>query len=626
MRVLHRLAPAVTLALVLGLIGTGPLPGAADEPEKCRPKPTDADRARIERVRPDRPRLVTDEAGFWDAFGYSENLAAPQRWRGQLRDLADSKVGLPPVTYVKNGGRLQFGEYKNRVVLLAWAWRIEGDVRYLRQARRELRAAAKFPDWNPGHYLDTAEMTSATAIAYDWLHADLSPRLRDRVTEAIAKKGLRTSLCRYAAPSSTFTRRDNWGIVTNAGMALGALAVAEDRPKLAAAVLGAAIQKVRGAFGMFAPDGGWVEGPTYWRYATEHAVKMVASLETALGSAEGLADAAGFAATGSFALHSTAPSRRMANFSNADTKLGRAPQLFWLAQRFGRPVDAWLRKKAVKDKPTVYDLLWFTPDRSSPGNAAQPPATLFSRLHTAFIRSAWGRRAGYVAVKGGSNAASHAHPELGAFIAELRGVRWAVDLGRDSYSLSGYFNRDTRRRYYRLSGRGQNTLLIGGEGQLDSGFASTRVFRTTEDTAETVLDMSSAYDRAQTVQRGVALLDRTSVLIQDEVTSKRRRAVRWFMHTRADVTISADGREATLKRDGKTMTARILLGTDAPARFVAVSAEREPPEATNAGVTRLEIRTETLLRGPDFASLRLAVVLRRPGAVGEPFIRPLAEW
>ena len=43
---------------------------------------------------------------------------------------------------------------------------------------KELRAAAAFPDWNPSHFLDTAEMTHAFAIGYDWLYEGLGPEAR----------------------------------------------------------------------------------------------------------------------------------------------------------------------------------------------------------------------------------------------------------------------------------------------------------------------------------------------------------------------------------------------------------------------------------------------------------------
>src|SRR6266851_4042147 len=73
---------------------------------------------------------------------------------------------------------------------LALVYRISGETKYLERAVTELRAAAAFPDWNPSHFLDVAEMTHAFAIGYDWLFHDLSPEDRALFRKAITEKGL----------------------------------------------------------------------------------------------------------------------------------------------------------------------------------------------------------------------------------------------------------------------------------------------------------------------------------------------------------------------------------------------------------------------------------------------------
>ena len=52
----------------------------------------------------------------------------------------------------------------------------------------------------------------------------------------------------------------------------------------------------------------------------------------------------------------------------------------------------------------------------------------------AVMRSAWNDpRATFVGIKAGHADDSHAHMDIGSFIHETDGVRWAVDLGRESY-------------------------------------------------------------------------------------------------------------------------------------------------------------------------------------------------
>lgn len=66
------------------------------------------------------------------------------------------------------------------VLLTAYAWRMTGEARYFDRCVRELDAACALKDWNPSHFLDVAEMSTAVAIGYDWLYQKLSPEQRQR--------------------------------------------------------------------------------------------------------------------------------------------------------------------------------------------------------------------------------------------------------------------------------------------------------------------------------------------------------------------------------------------------------------------------------------------------------------
>ena len=78
----------------------------------------------------------------------------------------------PPVVHRLIGPRLldQSRAALRRISTLAGLYRLDGDHRKADRARLEMLAAAAFPDWNPSHFLDVAEMTNALAIGYDWLY------------------------------------------------------------------------------------------------------------------------------------------------------------------------------------------------------------------------------------------------------------------------------------------------------------------------------------------------------------------------------------------------------------------------------------------------------------------------
>src|SRR5690606_39808756 len=99
-----------------------------------------------------------------------------------------------PVRYEIIGPRLltQSRNCVERVYVFAALCHLDPEgERWLNGVRANIRAAAAFPDWNPSHFLDVAEMTHAFAIAYDWLFDLLDEREKSMIREAIVSKGLK---------------------------------------------------------------------------------------------------------------------------------------------------------------------------------------------------------------------------------------------------------------------------------------------------------------------------------------------------------------------------------------------------------------------------------------------------
>ena len=76
----------------------------------------------------------------------------------------------------------------------------------------------------------------------------------------------------------------------------------------------------------------------------------------------------------------------------------------------------------------------------------------------------------WLAFKGGNAQANHNDADAGTFVFEMAGVRWAQDLGADSYGLPNYFSKSAahgkRFSYYRKSTRGHNTLTFDGRDEM----------------------------------------------------------------------------------------------------------------------------------------------------------------
>ena len=111
------------------------------------------------------------------------------------------------------------------------------------------------------------------------------------------------------------------------------------------------------------------------------------------------------------------------------------------------------------------NLIWLQRDGKLPQGTQWPLDTIFPGVQCAFFRSSWeDPNALFLAVKGGDNKAPHAHLDLGSFVLDAGGVRWAADLGPDDYNLPGYFGKQ-RWGYYRMRTESHNTPLVDQENQ-----------------------------------------------------------------------------------------------------------------------------------------------------------------
>jgi hypothetical protein len=442
---------------------------------------------------------------------------------------------------------------------------------------------------------------------------------RAQVRQAIVEKGLQEGLNCYRGKASYgwWTRsHHNWSQVCNGGLAVGALAVADEEPAVAAETLESGLKAVRGAMANFGVDGGWNEGPGYWGYTLRFTSTYLTALQSALGSMKGLDQTPGLAETGLFRIHFIGPTGRMFNFADAHEGAGSAAAMFWLARTFQKPVYAACERRQMGGG--AFDLLWYTPEGQGPAEGGLAPSKLFRGVDVAFFRSAWDDpNALWVGFKGGDNQANHSHLDLGTFVLDALGERWALDLGGDDYNLPGYFD-GKRWTYYRLRTEGHNTLVVNGENQNMKAKAPMVAFSATRQGASAVADLSQAYPMCVRLHRGMAMTAPGEILIQDEVSAAKPVEVVWQMHTKAEV--KPEKNRAVLSLNGKRLGAEIL--EPAGAVFEVAGANPPPPQAQQADVRKLVVRLPEKVK-----DVRIVVRLMVEGAKAEsPEVRPLAEW
>ena len=505
-----------------------------------------------------------------------------------------------------------------RIALSALLARLDGDSRHAIRARAELDAVAAFPDWNPSHFLDVAEMATAVALGTAWLGPALPAPQRARLLATLESHALLPAAAAYRAPGGWPAATHNWNLVCNGGITVAALVAGGHGSTVAGAVLDRAIASSRLAFAGYAPDGGWIEGPGYWAYATRYATLQCWALEQALGGSFGLAETAGFARTADFLRQMTGPSGAVFNWGDGSERKQPAG-VAWLGARFGRPQDLAL---ALEGSGIDLVLALVAGARNAapahPGDL--PLGARFAAADVVSLRGAWGDPgATWLALKGGRNDANHADLDLGSFVLEAAGERWAIELGADDYALPGYFGRD-RWRWYRKGTAGQNTLVLGGDQAL-SAHAPVVAFRDGDERRFAVVDLSAAWGHPPgRILRGAVMNENNGVLLQDDLPADERREALWQIHTRAEIVV--DGGVAQLTQGGRTLT--VVAAAPSDARFEVETAARAAPEARNDGVRRLVLRVR---ESPRPAPRRIAVAFE-PGAALPPemSIEPLSHW
>lgn len=567
----------------------------------------------LKTLHPEHPRLIVGKDDFQRMVRLAAEEELAGKWLGQIRSRGEELLQAPVSVYeIPDGLRLLSTSRRvlDRVYTLALLARADNDPKWHRRAWAELEAASRFPDWNPRHFLDTAEMSHAFAIALDWLYDAWSAEERQVLVDSIVKFGLKPGMEAYEGKSSTgwWAESDhNWNQVCNGGLAIAALAVAEVEPELSAKILHEALRRLPKAMVHYGPDGAWNEGPGYWHYATRYNVYALAALETALGTDFGLSGIDGFSEAGTFPIYMTGPTGKTFNFGDGGDGAIRAEEMFWLARRFDRSeYAAYERSKA---RPTVLDLVWYDPADKGKPLPKLPLDRYFRSLEGAALRSSWeDPNALFVGFKAGDNKANHSNLDIGGFVFEALGERWVIDLGRDDYNLPGYFSSaaDGKRwQYYRMRAEGHNTLLLGPGAPPDqSPLAAARItrFEAGEGKASLSADLTPAYPgKAARVTRTLSLgrngppadarLD-----VTDEIETVEPMPVWWFAHTMAEVELQDQGRKAVLRLNGKEIEVRLNVPENA--RFEVMDARplgsSPDPEGQdpNEGIRKLAINLE----------------------------------
>lgn len=496
------------------------------------------------------PRLFADAARWTALQQQVREDPVSQQIFTVVKNSAERLLDQPPVAYVDIGAFWHgpMRQAQGRILSLAMMYRLTGDVRFLGRAKHEMRTMAELPNWYPQHFLDTAEGALGLATGLDWLHDALTADERERFSAALVENALKPSTL-IADEKTWVSGNNNWTAVCHGGLVAAALVVAEREPVLAKQIVERALKNLPRYAELYAPVGAYSEGPDYWAYGTTFYALLAESMRTALGTTTGLERAPGFLKTADYTLQMTAPSGMLFNFGDNGSGLGFEPVLFWFARELRRgdlvarelanlvPLTEAITAGAPRSDASrmmALALIWRDPSLAS-APSSSPPLVWWSEGGSqpqAVLRSQWNDpRATFVGIKAGQADDSHAHMDAGSFILEADGVRWAVDLGRESYpharanGLAADLFKTTQasRRWsiFRCGPESHNLLRFDGAPPLVSAKAELQPLSPPgSDAPGFAVDLSPVVrGQVARAQRRIRLHSDRSVSIEDEWTT-----------------------------------------------------------------------------------------------------------
>ena len=560
--------------------------------------------ARLQQMPSGHPRLfVSDRESFARMRATCRKDTVRTKLTAFILESADQYlVKPPPVPKFKGLRMIGQEEFQLRAWTFACAFQLTQDRKYAEAARRDACAVAKWENWNPKHYLDTSKVLIGMAVIYDWLYDELSAEDRHAIHEAIVRLGFDAMNAKEVnwwrdSPS-------NWQQACWSGVCAAALAIYECEPERAAKLIHEAVNKLTLSASVYAPDGGFPEGPTYWGYGTLRFVLLMDMFERAMGTDFGLRQLPGVLRTGEYMTAVAGPSGRLFNYSDNGQERHLEPALIWIYNQAGRPDLAW-REWEEQSLWTKFPyghfapLLYFWHDFEVPRMQATLPFDYSSRGLNPIVcsRSDWTTNAAFIAVKGGRAAYFHGHQDVGSFVFDLNGVRWAEDLGQQDYYQVEKTGLDfwefgpwsKRWTVFRLSPQAHNLVTIDDYDLNVDGFAPVMDEVTTPEGFSATIDLDAVYVRrgAKAAKRMIRL-DRPSrtVTIEDRFEGIRPDAkVCWRMITRASE-ITIDGNTVRLG-DGAGRSARVTSASPVEWTVEDISKGPNDFDSANPGCRRL---------------------------------------
>jgi hypothetical protein len=416
-------------------------------------------------------------------------------WKAVLTHIRALEVPPPPPPAEVRRAQ---NEVAMGIAEAAFAYKMEGDPKYLKAAITYMDAAVSYDVWGYGFSKPNVDLAAGhllygLGVGYDLLYNDLTKEQQDRYRAKLARQGHLMYEAFKTKPGRMYAYSQNHTFIPMAGLGIAAYAVYGEVPeaaewsKLSRAIMERVLQT-------YSHDGYYYEGYEYWIFATPWLIHYLDAQKHAAG--EDLFDRPGFRNMYLYAAHGLLPGGNLHfDFGDAyDGPITRAKKgddwershpnghfltnynlLYDLAREFKDPktqgVAEWMKGTLHQvNAEEWWSLVWKDTSVKAAPISALPTWHRFPDIDVVFWRSSWGADATAVAFKCGPPEGhettqlveaykdwrledGHVHPDVNSFILFAKGKYLTGD--------SGYAGVPKTVEH--------NTLLVDGKGQGKEG-------------------------------------------------------------------------------------------------------------------------------------------------------------
>ncbi len=428
---------------------------------------------------------------------------------------------------------------------------------------------------------------------FDKIHPLIAPRLKNEIMKkAIIPYYERDDFWWQGLDGSRDV--NNWNPWTNHNMLTSILIMEDDQQKKIAGVE-KVVKSLDQFINIYPEDGGCDEGPSYWGRAGASLYQNLDLLKRATDGKFNVFDNQLIKNMGSYIYKAYIEYPYFINFADADATTGSRPEIIY---NYGKDIDdpvmqkfgAFLAKKQDWGKETpngkideqIMQLMYLKEIAKAPAEDALISDFWLPQTQVAGARDKAGSYDGFFfAAKGGHNAESHNHNDLGSCVLYFNGKPCLVDVGRETYTAKTFSSR--RYEIWTMQSQYHNLPKINGVDQMNGREfqAKNSTFTANSKKATFSTDIAGAYPEEAGVNKWVRsyTLDRGKKFTINDAYQLKKASGETSLNfvTNCKVTDNGNG---TINLEGDGFTLQMKYNSK------ALTPKIEVKEITDSGLKR----------------------------------------